>query len=106
MGALPPIDKDGHAPPLVCGRLQNWPNPWSRCPREATTHVIWTPKIDNGLCCDDHADEARRLWTPYAMHPYRMECSMPGAVFVHDLNLCVVDEGLLGITEPALETSA
>lgn len=91
MGDLPPLFN--HAPPLTCSR---WLGDRA-CGVEGKWHMIWTEHIDNGICCDEHEREARQRWSFYAVHEYRMECSMPGAVFVHDKNICVVDEGLLGL---------
>ena len=80
---LPPLF--GHAPALACGRwLGDGP-----CGAEPTHHVIWTVGADNGLVCAAHAKEALR-WVYYAMHPYRMECSIGGAMFDHSANVCVV----------------
>lgn len=92
---LPPMG--GHAPPERCGRLLEWPDESSQCPNPATTHVIWTEDMENGLECDEHAAEARSKWVFWAMHPYRLDCSMPGARFIEAENRCVVDEGLLGL---------
>jgi hypothetical protein len=45
--------------------------------------------MENGLACDEHADEARSRWVFYAIHPYEMACSMPGAVYSEELNRCL-----------------
>lgn len=94
---LPPVG--GHAPPLLCSRLRNWPIPSSRCPNEATHHVMWNEDGDNGLVCEEHRLEAVAQWKPMAVHPYEMACSMPGALFVHDENRCVIDEEWLGVSK-------
>lgn len=96
MGDLPPLG--GHAPALRCGRLLRFPNSSSQCPEEATHHVIWTEDCENGLVCEAHRIEAVSQWEPYAVHPYDMACSMPGAVFIHAENRCVTDEEWLGVT--------
>ena len=95
----------GHAPPLACSRLLDFPDEASRCGMPVTDHVMWDDDGRNGLVCFRHAEEARSKWDYLGIHPYRMQCSMPGAVYLHDHNICVVDEGLLGIEEPELETA-
>lgn len=90
----------GYAPPIRCGRLLRWPDESSACPNDATWHIIWTPECENTIDCDEHKVEAEG-YPHVAIHPYRMECSMPGATFVPVLNVCVVDEGYLGL--PAAE---
>lgn len=99
---LPPIG--GHAPPLRCGYLTAWPDEASQCPNDARWHIIWTSDVENSIDCDEHAESARRRYAFYAIHEYRMECSMPGAVFNHDLNRCEVDEGLLELDGRSRET--
>lgn len=102
MSALPPLG--GIAPPLQCNR---WlpgggalgSGDEKHCGREGKWHVIWTADCENGICCHEHYDEVRRLWAYYAAHEYRMECSMPGAVFIEAENRCVVDEDGLGLRE-------
>lgn len=92
---LPP--HGGHAPPIMCSRLLHWPDEGSRCPNDATHHVMWNEKGDNGLVCSTHRLEAVQRWQPMAVHKYEMECSMPGALFVHAENRCIVDEDWLGL---------
>lgn len=89
MTALPPLG--GRASPFQCGRLLRWPDEASRCPNDATTHIIWTPEADNSLVCDEHRKVAQSQWSYYAMHPYRMECSLPGAFYAPAKNICIVD---------------
>lgn len=91
--SIPPLG--GSAPPLVCSRLRTWPDESSRCPNEATHHVMWNGDGANGLVCEEHRLEAAARWNPMAIHPYEMTCSMPGALFIHAENRCVVDEDLL-----------
>lgn len=102
VSALPPLGDI--APPLQCNRLLEWPDQASRCGKPATWHVIWTSDMENGLACDEHYDEARSTWAYFAVHPYRMECSMPGAVYVHAENVCRTDEDSLGL--PSLVEAA
>lgn len=100
MSALPPMG--GVAPPLQCNRDLNG-NPGSGderlCGREGKWHIIWTSDLENGICCDEHYDEARKRWGFYAVHPYKPDCSMPGAVYVFADNVCVVDEDGLDLPE-------
>lgn len=93
--SLPPTF--GHAPPITCSRIG--------CTFPATWHVMWEDSGRNGLCCDEHMSEARHRWTFVGFHPYRMDCSMPGAVWVWDENVCVVDEEGLGLTALAMSGS-
>jgi hypothetical protein len=73
----------GTAPPMTCSRVG--------CGRSATFHVIWTAEMDNGLCCDDHMEEARRRWRCYAHHDYDPGfCSHPQASFEFSINKCVI----------------
>jgi hypothetical protein len=97
--SLPPLG--GHAPPLQCNRAFNAALT-DHCGKPATWHIIWTSDAENGLVCDEHANEARRRWAFVGIHPYEMSCSMPGARYLADENRCVVDEGLLGIEAVAL----
>jgi hypothetical protein len=54
---------------------------------------MWTSDLENGLACDEHADEAREKWVFYAIHPYEMACSMVGiAVYSEPLNRCIIEE--------------
>lgn len=102
----------GHRPPLgeqcgpiQCSRLLRFPDEGSRCPRDATHHVIWDEAIENGICCDEHTAEARG-WDHFAIHAYEMTCSMPGAMFLLDENRCVVDEDLAFAGTAAAEATA
>lgn len=92
---LPPLF--GSAPSLTCSRWIGDRN----CGAPATWHVIWTAQLDNGLCCDEHMAEARRVWAFFAAHPHAIECDMPGTAFLAAENRCVVDEGWLGLRELA-----
>ena len=94
--ALPPLS--GHASPINCTRVG--------CNRPATHHVIWTADIDNGLVCPEHLEEVNERWCYFALHPYEMACSMPGAFFRDALNRCVVDEEWLGLLELSVELVA
>lgn len=94
---MPPLG--GHAPPLQCNRLLRWPDESSKCGRPATFHIVWTADLENGLACDEHMAEAKTKWCFFAVHLYRMECSMPGAIYLHEENVCVVDEDGLGLHE-------
>jgi hypothetical protein len=70
--------------------------PWGTCSRvgcevPATHHVIWTADVENGLCCDKHMEEARRLWVFYAEHEYHVAfCSHPQAKFHLEANECII----------------
>lgn len=93
MSLQPPLEL-GLSGPGLCSRATG-PNPegGDRCTNEATWHVIWKldPEMTNGLCCDEHMDEARELWVFYAAHKYVQSfCSHPNAMFQHDLNDCVI----------------
>lgn len=81
------------APPLACSRRVGEDG----CGKEAKWHVIWNSDMDNGLACDQHQSEIKQKWVYYAIHPYQMECSMPGCVFVEAENRCIVDEEGLGL---------
>lgn len=98
----------GHAPPLQCNRIVNGStfDAPDHCGREAKWHVIWTEDLENGLCCDEHMEEVLAKWMFYARHPYRMECSMPGAVYLHDANVCLVDEDGLELEQPELAVAS
>lgn len=92
----------GIAPPLQCNRVVegSMVTPVN-CGRPATRHVFWTPKGENGLCCDEHYDEARQKWVFWTAHEYRMECSMPGAWVTFDdddESFCYVNEAELGLS--------
>lgn len=97
----PPIG--GVAPPLQCNRLFN--NDFRHpvyCGKPATWHIMWTADLENGIACDEHAQEARERWVFYAIHEYEPACSMAdfGAVYVHAINRCVIDG------DPSLEAAA
>ena len=49
----------------------------------------------------DH--ETRQRWVFIGAHAYRMECSMPGALYYAEEDICRVDEDTLGI--PTLSTA-
>jgi hypothetical protein len=97
---LPPIG--GHAPALQCNRLTGgtFDQP-DYCGRPGTWHIIWTADAENGIACDEHADEARRLWVYFGLHAYDPVCSMPGATYLPDEDRCVIDEDSLGLTAAA-----
>lgn len=81
--AMPPLF--GTAPPLSCSRLG--------CGADATWHVIWSPDMENGLTCEEHAEEVRRLWAFWSLHRYELTCSMPGKALFHaDVDRCVLPE--------------
>jgi hypothetical protein len=100
MSALPPLG--GVAPPLQCNRWMGGTFGGGDeicCGREGKWHIMWTSDLENGICCDDHYQEARARWAFYAAHEYRPDCSMPGAVYIFAENRCVVDEDGLGLEE-------
>jgi hypothetical protein len=100
MSALPPLG--GVAPPLQCLRLlAGTPGGGDEihCGREGKWHIIWTSDCENGICCDEHYAETRDRWAYFAAHEYRMECSMPGAVYIFAENRCVIDEDGLGLRD-------
>lgn len=94
----PPLG--GVAPPLQCNRILNddLEHP-DHCGKPGKWHIIWTADTENGIACDEHADEARRRWVYFGMHPYDPVCSMPGAMYLVAEDRCVVDEGLLGLVD-------
>lgn len=102
MTGLPPMK--GTAPSLSCSRLLRYPDESSRCPNDATHHVIWTEDVENGLVCDFHRAEVETRWMAYAIHPYTLTCSTPGAVYVHSLNRCLMPDQL-DTTAPAKEAT-
>lgn len=78
---LPPMF--GIAPSITCGRVG--------CRQPATRHIIWTAEIENGLVCDEHMAEARRLWVFYAEHEYDAGfCSHPRAGYDFEQNACAI----------------
>lgn len=87
----------GVAPPLQCNRVTG-AHDGEYCGREGKWHIIWTADCENGIACDEHADEAKRLWVYFGLHPYEMACSMPGSRYFADIDKCLP----LG-EEPALE---
>lgn len=91
MSALPPLF--GVAPPLACSYWLGDRN----CGKPGTWHIMWTEDLENGIACDEHFAEVRERWCYYAIHEYRPDCSMPGALYHRDENICVVDEGELGL---------
>jgi hypothetical protein len=89
----PPMS--GIAPPLSCGRLLRWPDESSRCPNDATHHIIWTPECENTIDCDAHVQEVLDLGHEFvAIHPYTLTCSMDGAMFVQMWNRCAMPDEL------------
>jgi hypothetical protein len=96
MSITPPLG--GEAPPLRCNRLTggSFDRP-EHCDRAATHHIIWTADLENGLCCDEHYQEAKQKWAFFGAHAYEMACSMPGATYLPGEDRCVVNEELLGL---------
>lgn len=97
----PPIG--GVAPPLQCNRIVTGDlDGRGYCGRPATWHIMWTADCENGLACDEHAQEAREWWAFYAIHEYEPACSMSdfGALYYHDLNRCIIPG------DPSLEAAA
>lgn len=98
----PPIG--GVAPPLQCNRIVHGDLAGrGYCGREATWHIMWTADMENGLACDEHAQEARELWVFYAIHEYESACSMAdmGAMYFHDINRCLLPGDLREIKAAA-----
>lgn len=59
----------GIAPGLQCNRLMGGSDDVAdACGKPATWHIFWTPDLENGICCDHHAAEARSRWVFYAIH--------------------------------------
>lgn len=75
------------APPGFCHRwMDDHP-----CGKPATWHIIWDSYLSNGLCCDEHMEEARIHWVFWAHHPYEAACSdFPHAHFSEGHNRCVI----------------
>lgn len=71
----PPLLGDRPALDQTCGRWLGDTN----CGRPATWHFMWTQDGDNGLCCDEHHDEALRTWTHHDRHPITAVCTLPDA---------------------------
>jgi hypothetical protein len=71
----PPLLGDRPAMDQTCGRWLGTTN----CGKPATWHFMWTPEGDNGLTCDEHHDEALRVWTHHDRHPITAVCTMPDA---------------------------
>lgn len=105
MSMQPPLGQV--APPLQCNRLMSGafdaPEP-DYCGKPAKWHIIWTSDGENGIACDEHADEARRLWVYFGLHAYEPVCSIRGARYLPDEDRCVVDDGDLGlVAETSME---
>jgi hypothetical protein len=69
------------------------PNTCSRvgCDKPPKWHIIWTADVENGLTCDEHLAEARRLWVFYAVHSYEPGyCSHPKALYYPKENVCAI----------------
>lgn len=96
MSLTPPLG--GNAPPLQCNRLMGgtFDEP-ELCGKPGAWHVIWDLDLNNGICCDEHAEEARRLWVFIGFHPYSEVCSIGGARWLPDKDICVVDDDDLGL---------
>ena len=86
---LPPIG--GWAPAFVCARVVQ-DEPYRLCGKLATWHVMWTANGENGLVCGEHEHEARWRWAFFAIHPYEVTCSVPGAIYFKAANACRVHD--------------
>ena len=82
---LPPFFEEG-APGGLCSRRLGDHN----CGKLAVTHIIWTSDMENGLCCHEHDAEVLANWCFYARHLWQPTCSAPGALFYHDLKVCLL----------------
>lgn len=57
------------------------------CGEPAVMHISWyvdgvsALNWENSLCCQEHADEAQRLWSVGWKHHVSHACGMPGAFF-------------------------
>ncbi len=98
----PPIG--GVAPPLQCNRVLSgsFDDP-TYCGRPGEWHIIWNYEAENGITCQEHADEARRRWVFVGMHPYSEVCSIRGARWLADEDRCVVDDDDLGLSASVSE---
>lgn len=58
------------------------------CGKPATTHMLWTPDLDNGMACDEHKDD----FEAWRTHPLGGCCGMPNTVYSDELNICRYDD--------------
>lgn len=69
----PPLFGERPLMDQTCGRWFGDHN----CGKPATWHFMWTEDGENGLCCDEHHDEALRVWSHHDKHPMTAVCTMP-----------------------------
>jgi hypothetical protein len=73
----------------TCGRAIGG---WGKlCGAPAKWHIIWDLDTENGLACDEHADEARSLWCPIQVHERGPDCAMPGSMWIEEERRCVTE---------------
>ena len=97
MSALPPLFNE--APGGVCSRWLGDHN----CGKPAVMHIMWTSDMENGCCCAEHNAEAGDQWCFYARHPWQPACSTPGALYFHDLNICLLPDDLAALDRTLVE---
>ena len=78
----PPLGPERPVMDLTCGRLI----PPGHCGKPATWHFCWTDDAENGLCCDEHTEEAHRLGWGVDWHPVGPICTMPDSVWVGSIH--------------------
>lgn len=59
------------------------------CGVEATWHILWDTKLENGLACDQHMAVARARFMFVDSHRVEPACAMPGTAWDFDNKRCV-----------------
>ena len=89
-------------PPLFGPAIARTCTRWLKdhdCGKPAVRHVIWDERWENGFVCEEHLAELGTVWVFLAAHPVGPDCSMPGAMFFSEENVCRCE----GDLEPAAE---